>query len=593
MLGSGTVVMADGSVEGNCYIEKVKDQPGNGNIDLYEWNIWLSRNANAVPGQQFRVGLPPNPQGYYEFLAPSGNYSLILDQPVFWGRPKIVENVTIPLSGATNINVWQATDYSCGFSEIEGFPAWGTDPWTVWHHTWYQTFVATGTSINCISFKLAGTEATQIEVSIHRDVGGNVVGWPTIGPPRRIDGIGPKKDNWARFRSGELPTIPGQRYALKLRGVQGGLSSSYAVFRRLEDGQGYAQGQAHDHAGNPMESDLYAFILSDNDHTVVPYCLRTPGGGTLAGWSDRWSQEIEATANGLAGCVLNYAGVGDFGWNYPIQFKVRTGGPNGTQIGPAKTSRGAFLAANAGFCGVSWNRGEVPLTIGEHYWIEATLDGGFNPAKFTMVENVYQPGDAYNQGVRQQGVDLLMQVVEYVDLEPVTIERTPAIIEKSTPRRTLPVNDTITVRNGGGHQLRYTISEDADWLFMTPTEGTSTGEVDIIELVYHTRELAVGNHRATIEIADPLATNSPQFVEVDLTITAPVIAVADLDGDGDVDQTDFGKFQACYTSPGVQTTPACIVARLDGDEDVDVDDFGVFQRCFSGPDITADPNCGN
>lgn len=69
-------------------------------------------------------------------------------------------------------------------------------------------------------------------------------------------------------------------------------------------------------------------------------------------------------------------------------------------------------------------------------------------------------------------------------------------------------------------------------------------------------------------------------------------APADLDRDGDVDQSDFGLFQACYTGPNTpQTDPACQSARLDDDADVDQDDFQIFQTCTSGPGVPARADC--
>ena len=57
----------------------------------------------------------------------------------------------------------------------------------------------------------------------------------------------------------------------------------------------------------------------------------------------------------------------------------------------------------------------------------------------------------------------------------------------------------------------------------------------------------------------------------------------DLDGDGDVDQSDFGQFQLCLTgSDVVQWNHACSPARLDRDLDVDVDDAARFVNCLSG-----------
>ena len=67
---------------------------------------------------------------------------------------------------------------------------------------------------------------------------------------------------------------------------------------------------------------------------------------------------------------------------------------------------------------------------------------------------------------------------------------------------------------------------------------------------------------------------------------------ADLDGDLDVDQSDFGLLQRCFAGPGVpQNDAACMGAKLDDDDDVDADDLVVFRDCFSGPNIPGDPQC--
>jgi len=84
-----------------------------------------------------------------------------------------------------------------------------------------------------------------------------------------------------------------------------------------------------------------------------------------------------------------------------------------------------------------------------------------------------------------------------------------------------------------------------------------------------------------IVVGDPLA-------RVERVVDQP----ADFDGDGDVDQSDFGIFQGCLSGPWIpQTDPPCTNTDLDGDGDVDQTDYDGFQRCFSGPAILADPNC--
>ncbi|GMU21073.1 MAG: hypothetical protein AMXMBFR13_11670 [Phycisphaerae bacterium] len=64
----------------------------------------------------------------------------------------------------------------------------------------------------------------------------------------------------------------------------------------------------------------------------------------------------------------------------------------------------------------------------------------------------------------------------------------------------------------------------------------------------------------------------------------PLEVFGDFDRDADVDQEDFGTFQACLTGPNGANLPAgCEASDLDGDADVDQDDFGILQRCISGP----------
>ncbi|MBP7937433.1 MAG: Ig-like domain-containing protein [Phycisphaerae bacterium] len=67
----------------------------------------------------------------------------------------------------------------------------------------------------------------------------------------------------------------------------------------------------------------------------------------------------------------------------------------------------------------------------------------------------------------------------------------------------------------------------------------------------------------------------------------------DFDLDGDVDGEDLsGVLAPCFTGPDLgPVSEDCKVADLDDDGDVDMSDFGLFQRCFSGPGAHPDPAC--
>jgi hypothetical protein len=60
-----------------------------------------------------------------------------------------------------------------------------------------------------------------------------------------------------------------------------------------------------------------------------------------------------------------------------------------------------------------------------------------------------------------------------------------------------------------------------------------------------------------------------------------------------VDALDYAILDACTSGPGIPNAADCGNADLDLDGDVDQSDFGIFQRCYSGESISPDPSCAN
>jgi CubicO group peptidase (beta-lactamase class C family) len=152
-------------------------------------------------------------------------------------------------------------------------------------------------------------------------------------------------------------------------------------------------------------------------------------------------------------------------------------------------------------------------------------------------------------------------------------------------------DDAFTVANGGAGTLSYSVSVNQSWLAAAPSNGSSTGEADQIVVSYDVDGLAVGRYVATIEVRDdgssPPAVNSPQTI----TVTVDVKTVLpDLDLDTDVDQEDFGRFQACLSGQDTPP-PSCLDADFNHNGLVDQLDFAVFLECFSGPAVPADVTC--
>jgi hypothetical protein len=171
------------------------------------------------------------------------------------------------------------------------------------------------------------------------------------------------------------------------------------------------------------------------------------------------------------------------------------------------------------------------------------------------------------------------------------ISRSPADVWiGTTVRANLPAGQ-MTVANAGIGTLSYNISSDAPWLSVSPPSGSSSGLVNTHDLIYSVATLPVGTYDATITITAAGADNSPQTIAVTVVLD-PIFIPGDLDGDMDVDQSDFGILQACLTLTGQgDISPACTAANLDHDMDIDQNDMDIFQRCMRGPGVDGDQEC--
>jgi hypothetical protein len=81
------------------------------------------------------------------------------------------------------------------------------------------------------------------------------------------------------------------------------------------------------------------------------------------------------------------------------------------------------------------------------------------------------------------------------------------------------------VEVSGKGTLNYSISDDASWLSVSPSNGSSTGEADTISVSYATSGLGAGTYKGTITVSDPSASNNPKTIAVTLTVNPPAAAV--------------------------------------------------------------------
>jgi hypothetical protein len=90
-----------------------------------------------------------------------------------------------------------------------------------------------------------------------------------------------------------------------------------------------------------------------------------------------------------------------------------------------------------------------------------------------------------------------------------------------TPSVSLGSNATsqsFTVSNSGTGSVSYAISTNQAWLSVSPTSGVSSGELDTIAVSYSTSLLSTGTYNAVITVTSTNASDSPQMVNVTLTV---------------------------------------------------------------------------
>lgn len=402
----------EGVVQGFGRYPKLINQPSRGYQQLYEWNLFMCPFGGTSVGPSRRLGAPPGEparhDGYYQISAAPGRYALYVNQPLFYARPRVVPEVMLESGKTVTRHVGPAVDFCCNT----------TDTWALpWQDTWYQTFEARGSGITGISFRLAGTSADAMEVSVlSADAGKPVTQWSlaSAGATRRVS-VGALGDNWVRWRSGTVPTEPGKTYAVRLNGVSGG-DRKFSPFNRNKDSYSYASGEARNAAGAAQNYDLNVTVFSDSDGTVVSYCKTTTGLGELRDgfYGGRWGQTFQAKGNALAAVDVWAAGA-DNHWDLDFTFTVRKGGPTGQRVGPSKTTRAAYQAFGVGLHAVCYNPGEVTLEPGATYYVEFTNPEGFNPFVMNDSQDAYAGGRAYKDGVAADGgsADLSMTIMEY------------------------------------------------------------------------------------------------------------------------------------------------------------------------------------
>ncbi len=380
-----------------------------------------------------------HPAGWYYLPGSPGRYSVIFADPAGFVRPLALTNIYTAAGEKVGRDLTPRFDYA-DFTQ----GAWDEKPAA----GYYQTFVAVGTSITQVGFKLAtdgvdgpGPLGQNLLVSIHRKTDGAPETWPQVGLVAcvlDVDCGGPKNYWWsAGWDSGKVPTTPGLTYAVHLRAESAG--GRLQAFWRAAS---YPQVDCYrvDPAGKGgfVGRNLCMTVGSDCDGLVIPYnkCVHKKFG-EFGGFDRTWSQTWAPQGRSLASVILYAAtsGVQPSMNRQRVRVRVRVDGPDGEVVGVEKIATGnANYTGDAswGVFGVSFAPGEVVLEPGRTYAVEfesiesyVTLHGyvnikgmvsddkpGFNPYR-KHPRDGYAAGTAYRGGTARQDFDLDMQIAEY------------------------------------------------------------------------------------------------------------------------------------------------------------------------------------
>ncbi|UCD30301.1 MAG: PKD domain-containing protein [Planctomycetota bacterium] len=151
-----------------------------------------------------------------------------------------------------------------------------------------------------------------------------------------------------------------------------------------------------------------------------------------------------------------------------------------------------------------------------------------------------------------------------------------AVPQSGTSPLAVNFDGSASYDQSGGSIINYA------WDFFNDGSRTATG----VTAGYTYRSSITRNFTAKLTVTDDDTYSDSETV----IITVQPGQIGDFDGDGDVDQEDFGHFQACMTGTGNQQNGwDCLDTLLDTDDDVDLVDFGIFQGCMNGANQS--PGC--
>ena len=349
-----------GSIIGYAYDE---DSAG-----LYEMEITQCKSGESTNAVWARVNVA---NGYYELkdLAP-GRYSLALGD-LFYYRPRLFSFVPVREGEVTPGDFQVHTAYFVRVQARDDGPAC---------REIRQTFVSTGDVVK-VTVWIRGEAALYCSVHdahTHRQ----------IGPARDKELLAGDTFIW---RHGQVPTVKGQLYYVKLWSKDDKEFSLYVSDK--VGGRAYPLGQAY-YDGTPTPDVDIRCVIECDDDGLVTMCQRQRTDGRGHG-STHFGQTFKAIGPYIN--VVTVFTTAIEGRYAATRISIHEGGPEGRQIGPAKTCHLWNYRPMGQVYSVTWQPGEVAVTPGKTYYLKAT-SASPGVYAFTSKHDEYPDGRCYFDG---------------------------------------------------------------------------------------------------------------------------------------------------------------------------------------------------
>lgn len=133
------------------------------------------------------------------------------------------------------------------------------------------------------------------------------------------------------------------------------------------------------------------------------------------------------------------------------------------------------------------------------------------------------------------------------------------------------------VHNGQAGSFQATLTDMSDLSIVAQVAGTVPGSVGSFQLD------EVGAALWDVDVTSTPPAQAYQYLLKKATVTPFIGVVGDFDGDGDVDQSDFGLLQCCLAGSQAAIPSGCEPYDLDRSQHVDQGDLVLFEFCAGGP----------